>query len=314
MKKQLGLLLMIFALLTIFPISVKAEAATNQEEKTSPANQETGLINKNDKYYYYKNGTKVTSQWVTLKKQRYYFNRKGVAAIGLKTIKKKMYLFNDEGKLLRSASAKKNKIVTYRNKKYYVSKSGTVQTGWQLIGKKLYYFSTRTNAMQKNKTVSGIELTKKGYAKTTDKNTRLKILTMSIVQKITTDAMSQDQKLRACYNYVVRANGYTTWRAFSNYAGWEADYAYEFLTYKRGNCYNFAAAFGYLAKEVGYTPYIIRGRVPGSRDGAGDGYTRHSWIMINGLHYDPEAEYAGWARGIYGSGSAAGYIVEKSKI
>lgn len=42
---------------------------------------------------------------------------------------------------------------------------------------------------------------------------------------------------------------------------------------------------------------MICGRVPGSRDGAADGFTRHCWVKINGLYYDPEAQYAGWMTG-----------------
>jgi hypothetical protein len=45
---------------------------------------------------------------------------------------------------------------------------------------------------------------------------------------------------------------------------------------------------------------MICGRVPGSRDGAADGFTRHCWVKINGLYYDPEAQYAGWMKGVYG--------------
>ena len=44
---------------------------------------------------------------------------------------------------------------------------------------------------------------------------------------------------------------------------------------------------------------MICGRVPGSRDGAADGFTRHCWVKINGLYYDPEAQYAGWMKGVY---------------
>ena len=56
-----------------------------------------------------------------------------------------------------------------------------------------------------------------------------------------------------------------------------------------------------LAREIGYDPYVVCGRVPGTRDGAGDGFTRHSWVIINGLHYDPEGQAKGWHTGVYGS-------------
>ena len=47
----------------------------------------------------------------------------------------------------------------------------------------------------------------------------------------------------------------------------------------------------------------VLGRVSGTRDGAADGLTRHGWVMIDGAYYDPEAQFAGWYRGVYGNGS-----------
>lgn len=71
--------------------------------------------------------------------------------------------------------------------------------------------------------------------------------------------------------------------------------------YHNGSCcFRYAGIFAALAREIGYTPYMICGRVPGSRDGAADGFTRHCWVEINGLYYDPEAQYAGWMTGVYG--------------
>ena len=65
------------------------------------------------------------------------------------------------------------------------------------------------------------------------------------------------------------------------------------------------------AKELGYDPYVICGRVPGSRDQAADGYTRHGWVLINGLHYDAEGAFAGWG-GCFGTSSfTTAYQVQK---
>mgnify|MGYP000626898601 FL=1 len=64
-----------------------------------------------------------------------------------------------------------------------------------------------------------------------------------------------------------------------------------------------------LTKEIGDRPVVICGRVSGRRDHASDGMTRHSWVQIGGRNYDPEGQFAGWARGIYGS---AGYRVRHS--
>ena len=45
--------------------------------------------------------------------------------------------------------------------------------------------------------------------------------------------------------------------------------------------------------ELGYNPYVVLGRVSGTRDGAADGLTRHGWVMIDGAYYDPEARVCG---------------------
>lgn len=56
---------------------------------------------------------------------------------------------------------------------------------------------------------------------------------------------------------------------------------------------------------------MICGRVPGSRDHAADGYTRHGWVMINGKHYDAEGAFAGWG-GCFGTSDfTTAYQVQK---
>ena len=64
---------------------------------------------------------------------------------------------------------------------------------------------------------------------------------------------------------------------------------------------------GYISATSGEVK--IGGRVSGRRDHASDGMTRHSWVQIGGKNYDPEGQFAGWARGIYGS---SGYRVRHS--
>ncbi len=58
-----------------------------------------------------------------------------------------------------------------------------------------------------------------------------------------------------------------------------------------------------IKRDVGYNPYVVLGRVSGTRDGAADGLTSHGWVIIDGCYYDPEAQFAGWYKGVYGSGS-----------
>lgn len=113
--------------------------------------------------------------------------------------------------------------------------------------------------------------------------------------------MSKSEKLKACWNYVVGNIHYSIYYPDLNKSGWQKELALRTLTTKGGNCYGFACAFAALASEVGYDPYIVCGRIVGTRDGAADGLTRHAWVRINGLNYDPESQYAGSYRGIYGT-------------
>ena len=56
-----------------------------------------------------------------------------------------------------------------------------------------------------------------------------------------------------------------------------------------GDCYGFACTFAAMAREIGYNPYVVLGRVSGTRDGAADGLTSHGWVIIDGCYYDPES-------------------------
>lgn len=188
-----------------------------------------------------------------------------------------------------------------------------MQTGWQIFGSKKAYFSKKSGRMQVNKKVNGVKIGKSGYvkrSKTELKEQKALEKAKQILAKITTSKMSKSQKLYAAFQYMTsRANfSYRTWRGFSVYDGWEYDYALEMYEKRAGNCYNFACGFAMLAKAIGYQPQVIAGRVPGGVDGAPDGFTRHSLVKINGLYYDPEAQFDGWARGVYGLGYYPMYL------
>lgn len=231
------------------------------------------------KQYYFRSNGKAATGWVKLGGEKYYFDKDGVGAKGLTTIGKYTYYFADDG---------------------------TMQTGWQYFKNKKAYFYVKTGKMAVNRTIDGQKIKKNGYAQMTRADKAMvqaEEKAEEILKSITNSGMSKSQKLRAAYNYMCSRSrfSYVTWRAFSVYDGWEYDYALEIYQKKGGNCYNFACGFAVLAKVIGYEPYVVRGRIPGSRDGAGDGLTRHAFVRIDGLYYDPEAQFAGWAPGIYAS-------------
>lgn len=101
-----------------------------------------------------------------------------------------------------------------------------------------------------------------------------------IVAQVTNNGMSQAQKLKACFDWVI-SKPYVTRRTFSNFEGWPAVFANDHFVLGGGNCHSDAAAFAYLAKVLGYTNVYVCTDADG-RNGAG-----HSWTEINGLVYDP---------------------------
>jgi hypothetical protein len=102
----------------------------------------------------------------------------------------------------------------------------------------------------------------------------------AIVDQITNSKMSQSQKLKACYDWVI-AKPYVTRRKFSNFEGWPAVYANDHFVLGGGNCEADASAFAYLAKALGYTKIYV------CTDSNGTSGLAHSWTEIDGKVYDP---------------------------
>ncbi|MCD7841930.1 MAG: hypothetical protein LUG56_05605 [Lachnospiraceae bacterium] len=250
------------------------------------------------RYYFSSEGVMQTG-WQTINGKKYYFVKTktkstyGQALVGLKKIGNYRYYFSSTGVMQTG----KKKI---SGSLYYFKSNGRARTGWFTVGSKLYYANSN-GKLKKNTTYQSVTFTKNGYAKSNTAS-KLKIKCMKIVSSITTSSMTKAQKLKACWNYMTNRSrwSYRTIYLSSYTSGWQRTVAYNMLTSGSGNCYSFACAFAALAHEVGYTPYVVVGRVSGTRDGASDGLTRHCWVKINGCYYDPEAYFAGWWTGCYG--------------
>ncbi len=249
-------------------------------------------------YYCGKNGV-LSAGWKKWKGRRYYLSPKNnQMVIGSQKIKGTRYIFDSKGRL---ADPKGTAAVTVGKEVYCAGPGGRPVSGWQVVGGKLYYAS-RTGKVKRSTTYQGITLTKTGAAKE-DLNALLKMRIIQVLNSITSRQASRSTKLRACWSYVTGGRFHYASKYPSLYSsGWQRRTAYDMLSTHSGNCYSFACAFAALAAEIGYRPYVVCGRVHGSRDGAADGFTRHAWVRISGLNYDPEAQYAGWAAGIYGRG------------
>ena len=253
------------------------------------------------KFYYYKNGKKQYNYFRKIKGEYYYFGSKGYAVKYTIHIDGKLRLFDKEYKMV---TTDKERFVKVGNRSYYLKKDDTVVKGWFIASNgKLYYASRATGQIIKGHMCEGIRLGDKTGAAQASPARDAKMEVIRALEKITTPNMTKAQKLRAAWNYVVGGRFYYMgYYPNLNQTGWQHDITNKMFKYGGGNCYGFASVFAAFARQIGYNPYIVCGRVPGSRDGASDRMTRHAWVRINGANYDPEAHYAGWARGIYGYG------------
>lgn len=279
--------------------TVPAHGSTvNFENTITKTEKPDGLVKSGTRYYYYVKGKPVKNTWKTINNAKYYFGKDGKAKVWQAEIKGVYYFFRENGKLY---CPKKPTLISSNKYTFYVDKNGKNLKGWRVIGGKLYYFTKGMGRMAKDRVCKGINLTKSGAAKN-DNITKLKIVSMGIVADITNSSMTKSQKLYKCWQYVTGGRfRYAGKYPNMNKKDWHINLALDMFQTRTGNCYGFACAFAALAKEVGYKPVLLCGRIriAGGRDHAPDGYTRHSWVKIDDYHYDPEGQYAGWCRGIY---------------
>ncbi|MCR5734450.1 MAG: hypothetical protein K6G22_07600 [Lachnospiraceae bacterium] len=191
--------------------------------------------------------------------------------------------------------------VNLNGKIYYISTGGVMFTnGWAQIGDGIFYFGP-DGAMVTNTVVNGFTIGPDGRAVipsapvvTTPQissDSALSQYCMNIINSVTNASMTPDQKLAACYAFVVKNYKYN--RTYETPSGnWTGQYATELFSTGYGNCYRFACGFAYLAKALGYDVKVITGSVKSARGGV----TPHSWVEVfyNGGWFicDPELQMA----------------------
>lgn len=277
--------------------SVLALQKAKKAKKASSKKKITGFVFKKSGLYYYQKGKKLKKAWKKVNGKKYYFNKEGKAVKGIKRISGILYLFNGNYALQRS---KGNRFLERNGHMYYVTKKGQVLTDWQYIGGQLYHFSKR-GRMDVNKKVDRVKLNENGSA-IKSKEAKAKINALKILNKISSKHDTRKKKLWAAWQYLIshRHFSYASIYPQLNKKNWQYDTANLMLEGRRGNCYSFACAFSAFAQVIGYEPTLVLGRIHGSRDGARDGFTRHSWVKIGNKYYDPELRFSGSAH-IYGT-------------
>lgn len=239
-----------------------------------------GLAVRNGYYVYFSRNRQVKNAWKTVSGKKYYFSGNGYSVKGLAKAAGKYYWFDQNTTALVTSSKSYWKMVG--KTKHYFDKNGRALTGW--IGGVLY---DATGKIVKSQTTGTGQ----------QDNFDVMVRARAIVSSITKSSDSKSTKLRKCWNYVVWHVRYERSYVNTTTYGWQRNVARNTLNTNKGNCYGYACAFAALAKAVGYSPYVVYGYCPAR----GGGVTRHCCAYIGGGFYDPEAQAAGWARGIYGT-------------
>ena len=103
----------------------------NKKENAGDKTDKNGLVKSSGALYWYKNGKKCKSVWVTSKKATYYFGSNGKAVSGSVKVKKNgkkaYYVFDSNCKLLAGSATR---VVKLDGVAYRVSAKGKAQGGW----------------------------------------------------------------------------------------------------------------------------------------------------------------------------------------
>ena len=160
--------------------------------------------------------------------------------------------------------------------------------GWHNIGGRLFYVN-EDKQFAHDTFIGSLELDHNGYYITG--STELDALLASAVKSVVNDSMTQQQKLRAVYDYAKNTFGYLgIGAADTSKSDWALTSATDMLKNHKGNCYSWAAAFTYLARQVGFDAQAI----PGTGVSPKGSESVHAWteITIDGTAYtfDPQIE------------------------
>lgn len=170
----------------------------------------------------------------------------------------------------------------------YDRETTTLAEGWHNIAGELYHVNA-DRQFDRSTVVDGLELDRNGRYTTGDAT--LDGLLTKVAAAAVNDSMTQEQKLRAMYDYAKEHFGYLgVGMADTSVPGWEIERATDMLTTGRGNCYSWASAFTYMARKVGYDARAVVGQGVSPKGSK----SVHAWteITMDGVAYtfDPQIE------------------------
>ena len=246
--------------------------------------------------------------WVKRGGKIYYYDASGTMAVGKKIINGKLFFFAKKRAIrgsMRTGIVKIGGVEHFFKKSGGLGVVGSGAEGWTNIkGRGLCYCSN--GVIVKKSIIQDYYVNKNGSM--TASSRKLYKLVRQTVNKLVTNAMTKEQKLRTCYKYLCSSVfKYVTKRPFSYKKDWRVTYGYEMFTTHSGVCYNFAAAFAYMARFIGYKDVkAIAGELL-YLDGHWD---LHSWtkILMGNTWYvfDSSMEHGGmgdfWKKTYAGTG------------
>lgn len=187
-------------------------------------------------------------------------------------------------------------------KTYYLWYTGTMTTGWLALGEDNYFFLD-DGTMAVDTEIGGYRFGSDGRLLPEEEeevqeetpveelSSPLAVATASIISSVTTEEMTNMEKLSACYRHMVGSYSYK--RTYDTIAGeWTEAFALDLFTTGKGNCYRYAAGFAALAKGLGFEAKVVTGRVKARKGGT----TPHGWTEVlignNWYIFDSELQSA----------------------
>lgn len=261
-KKKYFLLPLLLLMLCILSVNETYAAGTGTakaaSQTKSKANSWGWHTTASGRKYYVRKGGKRAVGWLKLQGQYYYFESNGYLTqkTGWVQIKGSTYFIRQGG--YRCAPGFCKILDNY----YYFDKNGKLVTNKRTyaIGKKYYNIDSKGVI----ETLSSLKAS-------------CQLEAQKFIQKHSKESMTQREKLRSCFNYLL---AYMRYRPqpprWSDFKAEEWYYQKAVATFQtmNGNCYSFACCVAACAKELGYQPTVIVITAD------------HGFVMIDGKYYD----------------------------
>ena len=214
----------------------------------------------NGKKYYVKSDGKRAVGWVKIDNKYYYFKANGILTSKTGWVQNKGFTYYIRKDRIRCESC----LFAIDGKYYYFDQAGRLVTNKRAyaLGKRYYNIDSNGVAEQ----ISALEA-------------QCELEAQKFINKHTKTTMSQQEKLRACFRYLLAYMRYRPQAPnWSEFKVKEWYYQKAVKTFRSptldGNCYSFACTVAACAKELGYKPTVVVITAD------------HGFVMIDGKYYD----------------------------